>query len=76
MIKVRNLEEAKYYLNKGATLMYQPYKEDINYIAYNDKGKLMNFNEKLRYPLTIDDITGIMENETLYVYVPNDEIHN
>jgi hypothetical protein len=76
MIKVRNLEEAKYYLNKGATLMYQPYKGDINYIAYNDKGKLMNFNEKLRYPLTIDDITGIMENETLYVYVPNDEIHN
>lgn len=76
MIKIRNLEEVKYYLENGATLMYQPYQEDINYIGYNDKGKLMNFNENLRYPITLEDVETIMEHETLYVYVPNDEIHN
>jgi hypothetical protein len=76
MIRVQNIEEAKKYLEDGVTLMYKFAGEDINYIAYNDKKKLMNFNEQLRYPLDYDDIGKIMEETSIFVYLPSDENDN
>jgi len=76
MIRVQNIEEAKKYLEDGVTLMYKLAGEDINYIAYNDKKKLMNFNEQLRYPLDYDDIGKIMEETSIFVYLPSDENDN
>jgi hypothetical protein len=36
----------------------------------------MNFNEQLRYPLDYDDIGKIMEETSIFVYLPSDENDN